>query len=170
MKRALAVLLIFPLVALAQEKPKVDVPYVPSSPAVVKAMLDLGAVTDQDVVYDLGSGDGRIVIGAAQRGARGVGIELDGRLIARSWENAAAAGITGLVDFRQQDLFQTDLREATVVTLYLFPAVNLKLRPKLQRELKPGSRVVSNSFDMGTWKADKMITVDRKNLYLWTIR
>jgi SAM-dependent methyltransferase len=154
--------------AFAEDTKKI-VPYVPSSPGVVQAMLDLGQVSDKDVVYDLGSGDGRIVIGAAQRGARAIGIEIDPKLVRRSQENAERAGVAQRTEFRTQDLFEADYRDATVITMYLFPKVNLALKPKLLRELRPGTRVVSHSFDMGDWQPDKRIEVEGKLLYLWTI-
>jgi cyclopropane fatty-acyl-phospholipid synthase-like methyltransferase len=134
-------------------------------------MLDLAAVKSTDTVYDLGSGDGRIVITAAKKyGARGVGIELDPVLVKRAREHAAAAGVTNRVRFVTQDLFTTDLRPATVVTLYLLQSINERLRPKLVRELKPGARVVSHVFNMGPeWPAEKTVTVDRSRIFLWTL-
>jgi ribosomal protein L11 methylase PrmA len=133
-------------------------------------MLELAGVTRRDVVYDLGSGDGRLVIAAAKTyGARGVGIEIDPKLVAEASANARSAGVARMVEFRNQDLFAADFRKATVVTLYLWPSVNLKLRPKLWKELKPGARVVSNSHDMGDWKPDKTIMADGHYIYLWRI-
>ncbi len=129
-----------------------DVMFVPSSDAVVTAMLDMARVTSRDVVYDLGCGDGRIVIAAAQRyGARGVGIDIDPARIAEANASARAAGVTGRVRFIVGDIFSDDTKigDATVVTLYLLPSLNERLRPKLWRELRPGTRVVSNSFGMG---------------------
>ena len=147
-----------------------DVRYEPSPPEVVRAMLELAGVTSRDVVYDLGCGDGRIVITAAREfRARGVGIDIDPRRIAESQENARKAGVTGRVVFRNEDLFEADIREATVITLYLWPWVNLKLRPKLLRELKPGTRVVSHSHDMGDWKPEREIEVNGHKIYLWRI-
>jgi ribosomal protein L11 methylase PrmA len=123
------------------------------------------------VVYDLGCGDGRIVIAAVKDfGARAVGIDIDPERIAESRENARKAGVGKRAAFRNEDLFEADIREATVVTLYLFPWVNLKLRPKLWKELKPGTRVVSHSHDMGDWEPDKEIEVEGQRIYLWTIR
>uniref|UniRef100_UPI0025B472B7 SAM-dependent methyltransferase n=1 Tax=Trichocoleus desertorum TaxID=1481672 RepID=UPI0025B472B7 len=137
-----------------------EVPYVATPNEVVAEMLKVARVTGRDQLYDLGSGDGRIVLTAAQKyGTRGVGIELDPKLIQESNASAQKAGLGDRVQFLQQDLFQTNLRDATVVTLYLLPAVNLKLQPKLLNELKPGSRVVSHAFDMGEWKPDKTLTV-----------
>jgi len=158
--------------ALAQEV-KRDVPYVPTPEPVVAEMLKLAAVTKDDVVYDLGCGDGRIVITAAQKyGARGIGVDIDPQRIKESIENARKAGVTDRVRFLEQDLFTVDLKDATVVTLYLLPQVNLKLRPKLLRELKPGTRVVSHSFDMGDWKPQKTVEVPygrNHTIYLWVI-
>ena len=151
-----------------------DVPYVPTPDPVVDAMLKLAGVTKKDVLYDLGCGDGRIVITAArQYGARGVGVDIDPQRIRESNENAKSAGVADRVKFLQQDLFETDLRDATVVTLYLLPSINLKLRPKLLDELKPGTRVVSHAFDMGDWKPDKEVkvpdTIGERTIYLWVV-
>ena len=148
-----------------------DVIYLPTPPAVVEAMLQLAKVSAGDVVYDLGCGDGRIVIEAAKnRGARGVGIDIDPERIAEANANARAAGVASRVQFRQDDLFQTDFREATVVTLYLLPSLNVKLMPKLQRELKPGTRIVSHEFNMGDWKPDQVVKVGPRTIYLWVVR
>ena len=148
-----------------------DIHYVPTPTAVVDAMLGLARVTSRDVVYDLGSGDGRIVITAAQRfGARGVGVELDGALVGLARDNAGKAGVGDRVSFRQADLFATDLSEATVVTLYLSPSVNLRLRSKLQRELKPGTRIVSHRFGIGDWQPDTDIEVAGTRVLLWVVR
>jgi SAM-dependent methyltransferase len=137
-----------------------DVMFVPTNIDVALGMLHLAAVGQGDVVYDLGSGDGRLVIAAAQRyGARGVGIDIDASLVAEATHNADTAGVADRVKFRKADLFQSDLREATVVTLYLTPSLNLRLRPKLFRELRPGARVVSNNFDMDDWQPDSSIIV-----------
>jgi SAM-dependent methyltransferase len=154
-----------------QEKTKLDVPYEPSSEEVVKAMLEIAQVGKDDLVYDLGCGDGRIVIAAAQKtGAHGVGVDLDPERIKESLENARKANVTNRVQFFQRDLFETDISKATVVMLYLWPEVNLKLRPKLLRELKPGTRVVSHSHDMGSWKHDQtMRTPDGHRVYFWVI-
>jgi ribosomal protein L11 methylase PrmA len=148
-------------------------PYVPTPQDVVDRMLTLASVGKNDTVYDLGCGDGRIPITAARRfGARGVGVDIDPQRIKEANANAAAAGVTGLVTFRLQDALKTDLSEATVVTLYLLSASNLKLRPILTRQLKPGSRIVSHSFGMGDWQAEKVESfVDTagrsQTLYLW---
>ena len=159
------------LIPDGQEKIKLDVPYEPSSEEVVTAMLDIARVGDTDVVYDLGCGDGRIVIAAAQKkGARGVGVDLDPERIKESLENARKADVTDRVQFFQQDLFKTDIGKATVVMLYLWPEVNLKLRPKLLRELKPGTRVVSHSHDMESWEADQTMTASEGHrVRLWVI-
>ena len=152
---------------------KRDVPYVPTPQNVVDEMLRLANVTKNDVVYDLGCGDGRLVITAVKNfGAkRGFGVDIDPERISDSYANAKAAGVTDRVSFAVQDLFETDLKDATVVTLYLLPEVNLRLRPKLLSELRPGTRVVSHSFDMGDRKPQKTITVEPggQRLYLWTI-
>ena len=130
-----------------------DVPYVPTTDRAVEAMLKLAGVTKSDIVYDLGCGDGRIVIAAAKLfGARGVGIDINPVRIGEANENAKKAGVEKLVRFEENDLFEANFKEATVVTLFLLPNINLKLRPKLLQELKPGTRVVSNTFDMGDWK------------------
>jgi SAM-dependent methyltransferase len=134
--------------------------FVPTDTALVRAMLEAARVKRGDLVYDLGCGDGRIVIAAVKRyGARGVCVDIDPARIAESRHNADTAGVTSRMKIRRADLFETDLRTATVVTLYLLPQLNERLRPKLFRELRPGSRVVSNSFDMGEWKADRVLTV-----------
>jgi SAM-dependent methyltransferase len=152
-------------------------PYVPSSNRVVLKLLELADVSNDDVVYDLGSGDGRIVIAAARDfGARGVGVEIDSQLVQKARAKAREAGVADRVEFRQGDLFDTDLSDATVVTLYLWPDMNNRLRPKLQRELDPGDRVVSHSFDIDDWPADTTVyfkstssMADEKTLFRWTI-
>ncbi len=165
-------LLVFTPCVQAQKAPKraPDIHYEPSTPEIVDGMLKLAGVQKSDVVYDLGCGDGRIVITAAEKyGARGVGIDIDPQRIKESAENARKARVTGRVKFRNEDLFQANIREATVVMLYLFPWINLKLRPKLWNELRPGTRIVSHSHDMGEWKPEKQIEVDGHTLYFWTI-
>jgi predicted RNA methylase len=133
-------------------------------------MLRLAAVSRSDVVYDLGAGDGRIPIAAARAyGARGVGIELDGRMLERARCNARAAGMERLVEFRQEDLFRADLRAATVVTLFLFPEMNLRLKPKLLSELRPGTRIVSHRFGLGDWPPERIIEAGGHPLLLWTV-
>ncbi|MDX2229583.1 MAG: class I SAM-dependent methyltransferase [Leptolyngbyaceae cyanobacterium bins.349] len=147
-----------------------DVVYVPTPQEAVDEMLRLAKVQSTDRVYDLGSGDGRIVITAAkQYGARGTGIDIDPERIKEANANAQKAGVTNLVDFRQEDLFKSDFKDATVVTLYLLPRLNVQLRPKLLRELKPGTRIVSHQFDMGEWKPEKVVKVGDRTIYYWTI-
>jgi ribosomal protein L11 methylase PrmA len=147
-----------------------DVIYVPTPQEVVDAMLRMADVKKGDVLFDLGSGDGRIVVTAAQRyGVRGTGIDIDPERIEEANGNAILAGVAKLVKFRNQDLFETDLREATVVTLYLLPELNRKLMPKLLAELRPGARIVSHQFDMGTWKPDREATVAGRKIYMWTV-
>jgi len=149
-----------------------DVHYVPTQDAVVHAMLDAAQVTPADVVYDLGSGDGRIVIEAARKyGARGVGVELDESLNKKARNTAAKAGVADKVTFVQADFFKVDLSDATVVTLFLSPNINQRLQPKLKRELKPGARVVSHRFPMPPeWKPDRDIALKGTHVFLWTIR
>jgi len=155
---------------LAQSK-EPDVLYIPTPQPVVEAMLDAAAVKASDTVYDLGSGDGRIVITAAKKyGARGVGIDIDPVMVKKATENAAAAGVSDRVRFLAQDLFASDIKAATVVTLYLLQSLNERLRPKLVRELKPGTRIVSHVFNMGPeWPAEKTLMVGRSRIFLWTI-
>ena len=162
------------LIAVSLQNPALrepDVFYVPTAPAVVEAMLRMAKVTSADVVYDLGSGDGRIPIAAAQKyGARAVGIDLDPKLVDEAREAAKAAGVSGKVTFVNQDLFTTDFSDATVVTLYLSPGVNERLIPKL-KALKPGARIVSHAFDMGrTWPPDDRQEVAGKTIYFWTVK
>ncbi len=149
-----------------------DVIFIPTPQSVVDAMLKLAKVTKDDVVYDLGCGDGRIVITAARMfGARGVGIDIAPKRIKESNENAMAAGVTDRVKFLHTDIFakSTDLSEATVVTLYLLPSLNVRLLPKLRSELKPGTRIVSNSFPMGDWAPERTVDVDGRTVYFWTM-
>lgn len=159
-------------VSQAEQEP-LDAPYVATPQVVVDRMLELAEVGPDDVVYDLGSGDGRVVITAAKQfGARGVGIEIDPELVQQATANAQAAGVADRVEFRQQDLFQTDFSEATVVTLYLLPEVNLRLRPLLLQQLKPGTRIISHGFNMGDWQPEETVVVpaDRlRILYKWTV-
>lgn len=159
--------------AAAQGKParKPDVEFVPTPQRVVDAMLDMANVKSSDVVYDLGSGDGRVVITAAKKyGARGVGIEIDPDLVKQATENAAAAGVADKVQFLTGDIFNADISRATVVTLYLLQSINERLRPKLVRELKPGARIVSHVFNMGPeWPPERTVTLDRNRIFLWTI-
>jgi len=152
------------------EQIPINTPYVASQPRIVDAMLELANVTGSDTVYDLGCGDGRIVIAAAQEyGARGVGIDINPARIEEARANARDAGVDDRISFETNDLFDADIHSATVVALYLLPDVNLRLRPRLLRELKPGTRVVSHGFDMGDWKPDKELVVEGEHVYLWTI-
>ena len=148
----------------------VNAPYVTTPPVVVNALLRLAGVRRSDTVYDLGCGDGRIVIAAAkQYGAHGVGIDISADRIREARDNARKAGVEALVKFDVGDVFDADLSAATVVTLYLLPDLNLRLRPKLQKELKPGTRVISHAFDMGDWSPERKQIVDASPIYLWTI-
>ena len=148
-----------------------DVIYVPTPEPVVDAMLNLAGVKEGDVLYDLGSGDGRIPIAAAKRfGVRGVGIDINPVRVREANANAQEAGVTGLVTFKEADLFQEDISEASVVTLYLLQSLNVKLRPKLLAELKPGTRIVSHAFDMAEqWEPEQTQEVDGTRIYLWTV-
>jgi tRNA G37 N-methylase Trm5 len=147
-----------------------DVPYVPTTEAVVDKMLEMAKVGPNDIVYDLGSGDGRIVITAAKKyGARGLGVDIDPERIKEANQNAEAAKVTDKVKFKQGDLFEIDLSPATVVTLYLLPDVNMRLRPKLLNELKPGTRVVSHNYHMGDWKPEQTVQLEGHTVYFWTI-
>jgi len=150
-----------------------DVVWVPTPQALVNKMLDMAKVTPNDTVYDLGSGDGRTVITAAKRGARAFGIEYNPDMVELSKRNAAKEGVTGKANFQQADLFKTDFSQATVITMFLLPDINIKLRPKILG-LKPGTRVVSNSFTMGDWSADETATVGEGcsswcTAYLWIV-
>jgi len=164
------------LLVAAQAQPARLAPSTATPPDVVDRMLSLAKVTPSDVVYDLGCGDGRIVIAAAQKfGARGVGIDIDRGLIAKAEAAARAAGVSDRVTFEVQDATTVDVSRATVVTLYLLAASNLKLRPNLTKQLRPGSRIVSHNYPMGDWEPDRVDTfVDAKGttrtLFLWTIR
>ncbi|MCC7546850.1 MAG: class I SAM-dependent methyltransferase [Burkholderiales bacterium] len=147
-----------------------DVPFVPTKEEVVEVMLKLGEVDRNDVVYDLGSGDGRLPITAAKKyGARGFGVDIDPNRVREARENAQRASVQDKVKFVQGDLFQTDIADATVVTLYLLPSVNMKLRPKLLAELKPGTKVVSHNYDMGDWKPEQTVNVGSHVVYVWTV-
>jgi SAM-dependent methyltransferase len=170
---AAALMLILTSVVSAQNptaEVKLDVPYVPTRPEVVNAMLKLANVTSKDVIYDLGCGDGRIVITAAKTyGATGKGIDINPERIAEAKANAAEAKVSDKVKFVVADLFKTDFSPASVVTLYLLNSVNMRLRPLLLKQLKPGTRIVSHAFDMGDWKPEKTLEVDGATIYLWTI-
>ena len=147
-----------------------DVIFVPTPQEVVDAMLKMAKVGPNDVIYDLGSGDGRIPITAAKTyKARGVGIDIDPQRIREATENLKTAGVGDRVRFLNQDLFTTDISEATVVTLYLLPSLNLKVLPKLNKELKPGTRVVSHAFDMGEIKPEQTANVNGRTIYMWTV-
>jgi ribosomal protein L11 methylase PrmA len=147
-----------------------DVIFVPTPQDVVDEMLKLAKVGKGDVLYDLGSGDGRIPVTAAKRfGIRAYGIDIDPQRIAEASENARRNGVSDLVQFRNEDLFKTNFAEASVVTLYLLPDLNVKLRPRLLAELKPGTRIVSHQFDMGTWKPDRTVELNGRTIYLWTV-
>lgn len=164
----LLALLLFSLSPAVAQEP--DVIYVPTSEATVMAMLEMADVDSSDVVYDLGSGDGRIVITAAKEyGAKGVGIDIDPKRIEESNENAEAANVTDQVEFIQGDLFKSDFSEASVVTLYLLSRLNEKLRPILMEQLKPGTKIVSHAFRMGDWEPEKTQEVDGNTIYLWTV-
>src|SRR5205807_932278 len=175
----LAVLTLAASLAAAQQadRRQPDVPYVPTTDEAVQAMLKLADVKKSDVVYDLGCGDGRIVVAAAKTyGAHAVGIDIDPRRIQEAKDNARKAGVENLVRFEEADLFQADIHQASVVTLFLLSSINLKLRPKLLQDLKPGTRIVSNTFDMGDWKPDKEFNVEANTdnyfshkLYLWVV-
>ena len=168
-----AVLSVLPIAAQqAQTGRRPDIHWVPTPPAVVDAMLKLADVKPTDVVYDLGCGDGIIVATAAQKyGARAVGIDIDPQRVKEAKERAQKMGVSDRVEIRQGDLFEADIEDATVVTLYLLQSLNIKLMPKLKQELKPGTRIVSQSFSMGeAWPPEKTIEVDGRNVYLWTVK
>lgn len=148
----------------------INAPYVTTPPEVIDGMLSLAGVRKNDTVYDLGCGDGRIPIAAARKfGARGVGIEIDPRRVAEAAANARKVGVAHLVDFREQDIFDADLREATVVTMYLLPGLHAALAPKLFRELRPGARIVAHSFPMGSVKPDREMEVQGCRIFRWTV-
>jgi SAM-dependent methyltransferase len=179
--RAIAVILILtiaglmPIAAQQAAQPglrRPDIHWVPTPPAVVDAMLKLADVKPTDVVYDLGCGDGIIVTTAAQKyGARAVGIDIDPQRVKEATERARKMGVSDKVEIRQGDLFESDIKDATVVTLYLLRSLNMKLMPKLKADLKPGTRIVSQTFDMGeSWPPDKTVEVDGRPVYLWVIK
>ncbi len=170
--RVALLLLVLAFLACAQEKKlrEPDVVYVPTPENVVAEMLKLANVHSGDILYDLGCGDGRTVVTAAKNyGIRAVGIDINPERIKESEENAKKAGVTGRVAFRNEDLFEANFKEATVVTLYLLPTLNVKLRPKLWKDLKPGTRIVSHDFDMGDWAPEKTVELDGHTIYLWTV-
>ncbi|MGE0592448.1 MAG: cyclopropane-fatty-acyl-phospholipid synthase family protein [Vicinamibacterales bacterium] len=147
-----------------------DIYYAPTTQVVADAMLRLAGVTPDDVVYDLGSGDGRIVILAAQKyGARGVGIEIDPALVRRARATAAEGGVAARVRFEEADLFEADIAAASVVTLYLSTSINRELAPRLRAQLRPGSRIVSHKFGIEGWPPDRHLRVDGEDVYLWTV-
>jgi SAM-dependent methyltransferase len=149
---------------------KLDVPYVPTPQVVVDKMLELANVTKDDYLIDLGCGDGRIPISAARQfGTRGMGVDIDPARIYEANVNAVNARVGDKVEFKKQDLFQTDFSKATVLTMYLLPRINLELRPRILSQLKPGTRVVSHTFDMGDWKPDKKLIVGDHTIYLWIV-
>ncbi|MBE0658529.1 MAG: methyltransferase domain-containing protein [Bryobacteraceae bacterium] len=160
-------------VTAAGQEPEVqkDVPYVPTPPEVVERMLKLGKAKKGDIHYDLGCGDGRIVITAVQKfgAARGTGYDIDPERIKEANENAENAGVTDKVKFILGNLFDADFRDATLVTLYLLPEVNMRLRPKLLKDLKVGSRIVSHQFNMGDWEPDDQIQMEWRTVYVWTV-
>jgi SAM-dependent methyltransferase len=174
----IALLITVSLAAAQETRRKPDVPFVPTTDEAVQAMLKLAGVKKSDTVYDLGCGDGRIVIAAAKNyGAHAVGVDIDPQRIREAKENAKKAGVESLVRFEENDLFKADFRPATVVTLFLLPEVNLRLRPKLLEDLKAGTRIVSNTFDMGDWKPEREFVVDgdsddtylSRRLFLWVV-
>lgn len=148
---------------------KPDIHFVPTPDAVIDEMLTTAKVTKGDLVYDLGCGDGRIVIAAVQRGARGIGIDLDPKRIEEAEMRAAEAGVADRVKFMEGDIFKADFKDATVIALYLLTTINEKLRPKILAETKPGTRVVSHAFSMGKWEADEYKVVDNKGVYYWVV-
>ena len=156
-------------VALAQDRPKLDVPYVPTPQSVVDKMLDMAQVGPNDIHLDLGSGDGRIAIAAAKRGATSTGVDIDPDRIAEANENAKNAGVQDKAKFMRGNLFEMKISDATVLTMYLLERVNLQLRPRVLDELKPGTRVISHAFTMGEWQADERATVENREIYLWIV-
>jgi precorrin-6B methylase 2 len=168
----LTVALLLSLTVGAQQ-PKLrepDVIFVPTPQSVVDAMLKLAGVHSGDVVYDLGCGDGRMVVTAAKRfGVRGIGIDINPVRVQEALDNVKQNGVANLVTIKNEDLFEADIKEASVVTLYLLTSLNIKLRPKLWKELKPGTRIVSNTFDMGDWKPEKTEQIEGRTIYLWRV-
>jgi precorrin-6B methylase 2 len=159
-----------PRIAHSQDlESKKIVPFVPTPQEVVDKMIELAGVKKGDVVYDLGSGDGRIVITAAKKGAKATGFDVDGDLVKESRANIKKAGVQDSAEIKQQDILTVDLSPASVVTMYLLPDVNLKLKPHILSQMKPGSRIVSHAFDMGDWKPDKTERVNGRTVYLWIV-
>jgi len=170
MRTIVAATLLFLVQTSQRPRRQPDIFFAATPQRIVTAMLQLARVTSDDAVYDLGSGDGRIVILAAQRfGARGVGVEIDPQLVALSRQLAHEAGVDDKVTFIEGNFFDADLSAATVVTMWLSPAINEELAPKLRRQLKPGARIVSHQFRMGTWLADEQVTVDDEQVFLWRL-
>jgi SAM-dependent methyltransferase len=170
MRFSLAAGVLIAMSVAAAQIPHLDVPYVPSPNPVVDGMLKLAGVSPGDTVYDLGCGDGRIVIAAAKAyGAKGVGVDINPERVEEARANAKSAKVDDKVRFEENDLFKANIANATVVTLYLLPDVNLRLKGKLMKELKPGTRIVSHSFDMGDWKPEKEQTVEGRQIFLWTV-
>jgi hypothetical protein len=158
-----------PATAAAIPEDDLDVPYVPTPLRVVNRMLDMAVVGPDDYLIDLGSGDGRIPIAAAQRGARALGVDIDPMRIDEAVAAARLAGMEAHARFRRQDLFRTPLREASVVTMYLLPDINLQLRPRILTELRPGTRVLSHNFTMGEWEPDAVEEIDASHIYMWIV-
>jgi SAM-dependent methyltransferase len=159
-----------PSIARGQDlESKKIVPFVPTPQEVVDKMVELAGVKKGDVVYDLGSGDGRIVITAAKKGAKAVGFDVDGDLVKESRANIQKAGVQDSAEIKHQDILTVDLSPASVITMYLLPDVNLKLRPNILSQMKPGSRIVSHAFDMGDWKPEKTERVNGRTIYLWIV-
>jgi precorrin-6B methylase 2 len=151
------------------ERPALDVPYVPTPPEVVERMLEMAGVKPDDFVIDLGSGDGRIAIAAAKKGARAFGVDIDPERVQEAEENARKAGVQDKVSFKRQNLFETRISDASVLTMYLLTKVNLDLRPRILEELKPGTRVVSHAFDLGDWKADQHSEIGHRQVFMWVV-
>ncbi len=155
---------------IAELEAQLDVPFVPTDEKIVEAMLDMGGVNENDLLYDLGSGDGRIVVAAARdRGARAIGIEMDPQRIDEAREYAEWSGVADMVQFIEDDLLSADFSEATVVTLYLLQTINRSLRPRILHELKPGTRIISHAFDMGDWTPDELRSVGGAKVYKWVV-
>src|SRR3954451_14508397 len=162
--------LALPILRSGQQEVDIHAPYVTTPLPVVDAMLQLAHTRKSDVVYDLGCGDGRIVIAAAKRyGARGVGVDIDPERIQEARANAKREGVESLVRFTAQNVFEVDFREATLVTLYLLPDMHRKLSPKLQRDLRPGARIVTHTFDLGEWRPHEARNVDGEQIFLWCV-
>src|SRR4051794_15212106 len=172
MRLSLAAGVLFSVTAAAAPvtAPRLDVPYVPRPNPGGDGMLKIAGVSAAGTAYDLGCGDGRIVITAAKTyGAKGVGVDINPERIEEARANAKSAKVEDKVKFEENDLFKANIGNATVVTLYLLPDVNVRLKPKLMKELKPGTRIVSHSFDMGDWKPEREEVIEGRHIYLWTI-